>query len=114
MSVFAVVAFKQCEADPIICPLFMTVIIIIIIILLFLTNSTGSAFEELVSAALGTGGMAEDTLALQHKLSARTRRRGRLASDQSDAVGEEQERGETSHGRLRGIASRNTESSGVV
>lgn len=77
-------------------------------------NSTGSAFEELVSAALGTGGMAEDTLALQHKLSARTRRRGRLASDESDAVGEEQERGETSHGRLRGIASRNAESSGVV
>lgn len=94
MSVFPVIAFKQCEADPIICPLFMTVIIIIIIIiLLFLTNSTGSAFEELVSAALGTGGMAEDTLALQHKLSARTRRRGRLASDESDAVGEEQERG---------------------
>lgn len=87
------------QADPIRFPI---IIVIIITIILFLTNSTGSAFEELVSAALGTGGMAEDTLALRHKLSAGTRRRGRLASDESDAVDEEQERGGTSHGRLRG------------
>lgn len=30
-----------------------------------LTNSTGSAFKQLVAIALGAGGMAEDALALQ-------------------------------------------------
>lgn len=52
-------------------------------------------------AALRTGGMAEDALVLQQKLSTRTLRRG-LASDKSDAVEKEQERGEASHGRARG------------
>lgn len=70
-------------------------------VFLFLTNSTGSAFEQLMPAALRTGGMAEDALALQQKLSTRTLRRG-LASDKSDAVEKEQERGEASHGRGRG------------
>lgn len=67
----------------------------------FLTNSTGSAFEQLMPAALRTGGMAEDALVLQQKLSTRTLRRG-LASDKSGAVEKEQEGGEASHGRDRG------------
>lgn len=81
----------------------------IVMMISILTNSTGSAVEELVSAALGAGGMAEDALVLQHKLSARTRRRGRLASDQPGAEDEEQEGGGTSHGRLQGVAGRNAE-----
>lgn len=66
-----------------------TALIITITIIVFLTNSTGSALEELVPAALGTGGVAEDALGLQRKLPARTRRRGRLASDPSHGVEEE-------------------------
>lgn len=65
---------------------------------MWLTNSTGSAVKQLVPVALGAGGMTQDTLALQQKLSARTLR-PRLACNISDAVAEEdEERGGERHG----------------
>lgn len=65
-----------------------------------LTDSTGGAFKQLVPVALGAGGVAEDALALQHELPARTLRR-RFASNKSDAVEEDQKRGEGAHGCSR-------------
>lgn len=57
---------------------------------MLLTDSTGSAFKQLMPVALGAGGVAENTLALQHELSARTGRRG-SARDQSDAAEKDQQ-----------------------
>lgn len=69
-----------------------------------LTNSTGSAFKQLVSVALGAGGMTQDALALQHKLAARTGRRG-FTSNKSDAEGEEDDkRDEGPHDCARGLS----------
>lgn len=71
---------------------------------ILLTDSTGSAFKQLVPVALGAGGMAEDTLALQHKLSAQTYRWG-FTSNKSDTVEEEdQKRGDGPHGCSRALS----------
>lgn len=64
---------------------------------MLLTNSTGSAFEQLVSDALGAGGMTQDTLVLQQKLAPRAKSR-RRASSKGDTVKAEQERGDGPHG----------------
>lgn len=53
--------------------------------------------------ALGAGGVTEDTLALQHKLSTRTGRRG-FTSNKSGAGEEDQKRGEGPHGCARGLS----------
>lgn len=60
------------------------------------TNSTGSAFEQLMPDALGAGGVTEDTLALQHELAARARRR-RFTPDEHDTVEDEKQGDERLH-----------------
>lgn len=70
---------------------------------MLLTNSTGSAFKQLMSVALRAGGMTEDALVLQQKLSARTGRRG-FTSNTADTAEEDQKRGvHRPHGRVRGL-----------
>lgn len=55
-------------------------------------NSTGSAIKQLMPVALRAGGMTEDTLTLQQKLSARTGRRG-FTHNKSNTVDKDQKRG---------------------
>lgn len=52
--------------------------------------------------ALGAGGMAEDALAFQHELSARTRRRG-FTHDKSDTAEKDQKGCGGPHGCARGL-----------
>lgn len=67
-------------------------------------NSTGSAFKQLVSVALGAGGMTQDTLVLQHKLATRTGRRGFTSSKSNAEDQENDKRDEGPHGCARGLS----------
>jgi len=53
-----------------------------------------------VPVALGAGGMAEHTLALQQKLPAQARRRG-FTANKSDTAEDDEERGDGPHGCSR-------------
>lgn len=71
---------------------------------ILLTNSTGSAFKQLVSVALGAGGMTQDTLVLQHKLATRTGRRGFTSSKSNAEDQENDKRDGRPHGCARGLS----------
>lgn len=72
-----------------------------------LTDSTGSAFKELVPAALRASGMTQDALVLQHKLSAWTFRR-QFASNKSNIADKDHKREEKPHDRARGLGEQET------